>query len=559
MKLAVIISCDNNYVPLAVISLRCFQNKNPNYDMYIIGTTFTNENTSLCTRYGIKLLTIDLSKDFINIDKRPYGEKYPIECFYHLYAYKLLREYDFIITTEADIYTNKAIDFDFTCVKYIGGSYFDSVKISNFRAIMNDIKKIKGIYKNVNVHQPKILGGLKIYNVKGLNEINFYEKMIEYYQTSIKIGAQRCGDDSLIVMYQMLNDNHITLLNPNLHIIYHSFNLDSVNDVYHFHFGGPNKKYWDESNQISLIEKYFKNKMIEYIYNNFEITYIQKYVPSIYLDISECIVKFCCFDNVKNFGDILIPYFLKKYCTDYEIIHERNTYNVRVISCGSIMRLCNSKTIVYGSGIRDINQNIMKGHIKFVRGPLTRNRLREIGCYCPPEYGDPGLLLPLYYKPNIKKKFKLGIIPHYVHYGVISTQYVGAKDIIVINLINNNVEYVIDQMLSCECTISSSLHGLIVSDAYNIPNKWVIYNNNLFGDNTKFYDYFKSVNRKDIVPINCDGYKKISLEEILLQIRPVGIQYDINKLSDNMFFDRNGIKNYTKYLVTQLENQRIKK
>ena len=50
--------------------------------------------------------------------------------------------------------------------------------------------------------------------------------------------------------------------------------------------------------------------------------------------------------------------------------------------------------------------------------------------------------------------------------------------------------------------VSSSLHGLIVSDAYKIPNVWIQFYNNIRGDNTKFYDYFKSVNRKDTSFIN---------------------------------------------------------
>ena len=554
MKLAVITTCNDKYVPLAIIALKCFQNKNPEYDMYIMGLSFIDENRSLCEKYNIKLLTVDLRQDFTDVDKRTHGQKYPIECFYHFYAYKILSEYDFIISTEADIYTNRKLNINLSQIKYIGGSYFKSIKISNFKAIMNDFQKIKNIYGNPNIDQYKILGGIRIYNVKGLIDIKFYEQIVEYYQNSIKINAQRCGDDSLMVMYQMLNSNHITLLDPCLNIVYYNFSLDSVKQVYHFHFGGPNKKYWIKSNNITMVEKYFKDKMIEYIYNNFELDFIHKYIPSIYLDITNCIINFCCYDQVKNFGDLITPYFLKKYCKDYEIIHEQNKCDSRIISCGSIMRLCDDRTIVYGSGIRDSNQYINKGHIKIVRGPLTRKRLKDIDCYCPPVYGDLGLLLPLYYNPEIKKKFPLGIIPHYIHYANVQSKYNDDPRIIVINLINNNIESVIDQILSCEYTISSSLHGLIVSDAYNIPNKWVRYDDNLFGDNTKFHDYFMSVNRKDTVPINCMGYKKLSIDEIISQIEPVKIQYDIHELSENMFFDQNGIKNYTKYLVKKLEH-----
>jgi hypothetical protein len=214
------------------------------------------------------------------------------------------------------------------------------------------------------------------------------------------------------------------------------------------------------------------------------------------------------------------------------------------------MRLCNKNTIVYGSGIRDINQDIKGGIIKIVRGPLTRNRLMQINCYCPHIYGDPGLLLPIYYNPVIEKKYKLGIIPHHIHYIKVNEIYKNDNNILVINVINENIELTINDLLKCEKIISSSLHGLIVGDAYNIPNKWVKFNNLIKGDDTKFYDYFKSVNRTDIDFIDCNNYKKIP-DNILELIKNVNISININKLKDKMFFDEKGIKNYTKYLFAQ--------
>ena len=82
--------------------------------MYIIGTTFSNQSKEICHNYNIKLIEINLKDDLVHLDKRPYGKQYPIECFYHFYAYKALSNYDYLVNIEADIYTNRKLDVDFS-------------------------------------------------------------------------------------------------------------------------------------------------------------------------------------------------------------------------------------------------------------------------------------------------------------------------------------------------------------------------------------------------------------------------------------------------------------
>jgi hypothetical protein len=559
MNNIVLISCNDHYVPKSIIALNLFISYNPEYTKAIIGTKFNDKTKELCEEHNILILEVDLSNDFIDLNKRPYGTQYPIECFYHLYAYKLLHDYDFIIHIEADIYTNRKINIiDLEKIKYVGGSYIPNNTIKTFTPIANDYPEIKKVYGNGNIDQLRISGGVKIYNIKGVNSINFYEKIVEYYQTSLKIKRPRCGDDSLMVMYQLLNPSHVTLLKPHFHVI--NYNLININFDYitFFHFAGTTPKYWKIKKSSELkhnMQRFFYDNMIEYIYNNYTPEFIKKYVPEIFVDITNVEIPFYYYNTEYNFGDLITPYLLTKYCEKDTYKFDFSNKNPKIISCGSIMRLCDEKTIVYGSGIRDIDQDIKKGIIKSVRGPLTRKRLIEIGCYCPPVYGDPGLLLPLYYNPTITKKYKLGIIPHYIHYDKINKMYKDLEEIKVINLINTNIESVINDILSCEKTISSSLHGLIVSDAYNIPNTWVKFDNNIRGDDTKFHDYFKSVNRSDTNFVDCMDYKKIP-ENTYDMIKDVNINFDVNNLQKKFFMDKNGIKPYTKYLYKTLMNKK---
>lgn len=552
MQNIVLITCNDNYVPKSIIALNLFNKYNPNYKKVIIGTVFSDKTKQLCEKFNVILKEVDLKNDFIDLDKRPYGQEYPIECFYHFYAYKLFTDYDFIIKIEPDIYTNKKIDIDFNLIKFIGGGYINT--INEFIPLMNDYEKIEKVYSICNKNQHRICGGVKIYNIKGLQHINFYETIVEYYQTSIRIKAPRCGDDSLMSMYQLINPSHIYLLEQEFHVLFSSnFNNLDYNDISFFHFVGRDQKYWKikNSDELNNIQRYFYDNIIEFIYNNFSVEFIKEYLAELYIDINNVKIPFYYYNINDNFGDLITPYFLNKFCDRDSFEFDFSNKKPKIISCGSIMRLCDENTIVWGSGIRHINQNINKGIIKSVRGPLTRKRLLEIECYCPPIYGDPGLLLPLYYFPVIEKKYKLGIIPHYIHYDTVYKMYNGIEDIKVIKLINKDIEVVINDILSCEKTISSSLHGIIISDAYNIPNKWVKFNDDIYGDDTKYYDYFESVKRVDINYINCLNYKKIP-ENTYDIIKDVSIIYDIKYIQEKFFMDKNGIKPYTKFLYKKL-------
>ena len=62
----------------------------------------------------------------------------------------------------------------------------------------------------------------------------------------------------------------------------------------------------------------------------------------------------------------------------------------------------------------------------------------------------------------------------------------------------------IDSICSCEAIISSSLHGIIIADAYETPNVWISLDENHPDDNFKFKDYYLSVNKDISQPLNFD-------------------------------------------------------
>jgi hypothetical protein len=203
----------------------------------------------------------------------------------------------------------------------------------------------------------------------------------------------------------------------------------------------------------------------------------------------------------ENYGDVLGRYLFEKISNKKVIFSIPNKWSYRdlfsqpiYLTIGSILANVNKKCIVWGSGI--ISENIHVNNAKYiaVRGPRTRSYLLNKGYHVPEVYGDPALLLPRYYKPKIIKKYTLGIIPHNYDYESVLKEYSHLENVKVISLKTNDVEKTTNEILACERVVSSSLHGVIVSHAYQIPAIWVEFSDKLFGDGIKFIDYFESVN-----------------------------------------------------------------
>ncbi len=171
-----------------------------------------------------------------------------------------------------------------------------------------------------------------------------------------------------------------------------------------------------------------------------------------------------------------------------------------------------------------------------IRGPLTKNVLESTGINVGNvTYGDPALLLPtIYNNKSIKKQYKLGIIPHQIEYNdmvnFINEHKSNFANTIVLNATTPtaiSMENFIDQILSCEKIISSSLHGIITSHAYRVPAIWLKFSDKLWGDGIKFRDYFASVGVEDISPITMINSENVSIDNYIPTL-------DIRNIENNM-------------------------
>jgi pyruvyltransferase len=243
--------------------------------------------------------------------------------------------------------------------------------------------------------------------------------------------------------------------------------------------------------------------------------------------------------HTTNFGDYLNKWLITKI-SGKELIHVDADYdfsNSEVYACiGSILqKKFKYPTNVWGAGAMYPDRkcyNIKK--VYAVRGEFTREVLINNGIECPEVYGDPAILLPMFYQPeSYEKQYVMGILPHYVdNKEEIVQKYKISHGVNFINILDP-IEKVIDEIVKCDYVISSSLHGLVAADAYNIPSLWVEFSNNVRGEGFKFADYYTGLGINPFLPVDLkDNFLPISeIERKISRISKIDTSIQ-NKLLD---------------------------
>lgn len=249
--------------------------------------------------------------------------------------------------------------------------------------------------------------------------------------------------------------------------------------------------------------------------------------------------------RMTNFGDDLNAPLIKSIIgelpTEVNQFFGNPTNEVIYLVIGSILQWADRNSIVWGTGYMSPNSKMKEKPRKIyaVRGRLTREQLLKQGFDCSEIYGDPALLYPRYYMPVVNKKFKLGIMPHYIDQQVpVLNKFKAMPGVLFINA-RDVVNKVVDDINSCEKVASSSLHGLIVADAYGIPSTWIKLSDKVLGNGFKFRDYFSSVGRRNDKPLILNN--NMGIESILNSFEEYKIQIDLDKLWETCPF-RNGDK-----------------
>lgn len=206
-------------------------------------------------------------------------------------------------------------------------------------------------------------------------------------------------------------------------------------------------------------------------------------------------------EHNENLGDylskIIVDYFKPK---NIECGKEKK--NKTLYAIGSILGFRCQDAVVWGSGLLSENSSYTQRarfsslDIRAVRGPKTRKKLLKLGKKCPEVYGDPAILMPQIYMPgDSEKKYDVSVVLHYKDKDMFIPD-----DVNKIDIITNDYEKFIDEIVQSKLIISSSLHGIILAEAYGVPAIYL--NKDATSVSFKYEDWYNSTGRYDIVWAN---------------------------------------------------------
>lgn len=204
-----------------------------------------------------------------------------------------------------------------------------------------------------------------------------------------------------------------------------------------------------------------------------------------------------------NFGDAINP-LVVGHVSGRKVMHQ-GPAKADMFAIGSMLQVVKrshkeprekGNVVVWGTGLlnpifgHDFLDNV---ELSLVRGPITAALLkREMK-----RFGDPGLLINDVLPFEGERVDRIGIVPHY---SLIDDPdllaFVASDPAYILIDPGGNAAEVCLQIASCAHVYASSLHGLIVADAYGVSNTWITPTGQSW---LKYLDYAASIGRRDMV------------------------------------------------------------
>lgn len=205
-----------------------------------------------------------------------------------------------------------------------------------------------------------------------------------------------------------------------------------------------------------------------------------------------------------NLGDALSP-ILVSALAGLPVTYQRfQSSTERLATVGTIGHKFAGGTVhLWGTGINPCRSRMDRPElyqippdtrlkIHALRGPGSARRLRQLGLEVPEVYGDPVWFLPAIFPAAPEPRYDLGVIVHLSELQPPSVlgqvrpflkRYQIPPDLAPrVRLLNTltapTLEAIatrIQEITACRCIISTSLHGLVIAEAYGIPCAYLHY------------------------------------------------------------------------------------
>ncbi len=205
-------------------------------------------------------------------------------------------------------------------------------------------------------------------------------------------------------------------------------------------------------------------------------------------------VKAYWWRKIKNFGDGLAPLLLDHF--GGVDLQWSEVADASVVTIGSVLEHLPFQWSGYicGSGRLKSQSRVNLSHatILALRGPLSARGIK--GNFA---LGDPGLLADELVGPQ-EKKWDLGIVPHWKDNELAPRfiQMIRSPSTIKVISPRGDPLTIVAEIGACRRIVTSSLHGMIVADAFGIPRRVEIspmLMNATEGGDFKFKDYSAAI------------------------------------------------------------------
>lgn len=197
-----------------------------------------------------------------------------------------------------------------------------------------------------------------------------------------------------------------------------------------------------------------------------------------------------------NFGDYLSSVIVTKIAADADcFLDEERSTSARLLAIGSILHFACDDDVIWGSGVNGkvpVERHVFRRlDVRAVRGPLTRDFLTRRGIDVPEVFGDPGILVADLLGTRFPKatgpRTPVAFVPN-LH----DLPKMDGWENVISPL--DRWSLVIKRISQASLVISSSLHGLVVADAFGIPCTYLRLSEE---ENTlKYEDYVLGVGRQ---------------------------------------------------------------